>query len=93
MTDHELLLAMSNMLDTKLNAQLQPIKEDIQEMKGEIRVLKEDVQVIKDEIRVLKEDVQVMKGEIRVLKEDVQVMKIANNDAVFHAKTGCGAYE
>ncbi|MBQ4523111.1 MAG: hypothetical protein IJA10_09200 [Lachnospiraceae bacterium] len=38
MTDNELLLAISDMLDTKLKSELKPIKEDI-------RTLKEDVQI------------------------------------------------
>jgi len=61
MTDNELLLAMSNMLDTKLSTQLRPIKEDIQVMKGEIRVLKEDVQGLKEDMQFMKTDLQRVK--------------------------------
>ena len=35
MTDNELLLAISEMFDTKLKAELQPIKEDIQAIRDE----------------------------------------------------------
>ena len=36
MNDHELLLAMSDMMDRKLNAQLEPIKNDITDIQNEI---------------------------------------------------------
>ena len=35
MTNNELLLAMSEMMDTKLKAELEPIKQDISHMKQE----------------------------------------------------------
>ncbi len=74
MTDKEILLAMSDML--------QPIKSDIQDMKGDIRELKEDVQGLKEDVqglkedvRVLKKDMQVLKGEVRVLQSDMEEVK------------------
>ncbi len=78
MTDNELLLAISNMMDAKLepvNNEIQGIKGELQGIKGEIRDLKEDVQVLKEDVQVLKEDVQVLKEDVQVLKEDVQVLK------------------
>lgn len=60
MTENEMLLALSNMLD--------PIKSDIKEMKSDISGLKGDVQVLKD-------DVQVLKGVVQVLKDDMQEVK------------------
>ena len=50
MTDHELLLAISNMLD--------PIKEDISGMKGDIRELKGDVQGLKSDVQRLENRVK-----------------------------------
>ena len=83
MKDNELLLAISNMLDTKLEEKLQPIREDVQDLKEEVHVLKEDVGILKEEVHVLKEDVgvlkdevHVMKGRICVLQEDVQHVKL-----------------
>lgn len=69
MKDNELLLAISNVLDTKLEEKLQPIRADVQELKEEVHVLKEDVGVLKDEVHV-------MKGRICVLQEDVQHVKL-----------------
>ena len=65
MTNYELLLEMSNMMDRKLN----PIKEDIRELKEDVAVLKEDVAVLKEDVAVLKEDVAELKEDVSVLKE------------------------
>lgn len=65
MTNYELLLEMSNMMDRKLN----PIKEDIRELKEDVAVLKEDVAVLKEDVAILKEDVVVLKEDVSVLKE------------------------
>ncbi len=63
MNNIELLHAMSDMLDEKL----QPIKEDVRELKNDVQVLKEDVQGLKG-------DVQVLKGNVQVLQDNVQVL-------------------
>ena len=80
MRDNELLLAMSNMLDTKLEEKLeeklQPIKEEIHVLKEDVRDLKEEVHVLKEDVGVLKDEVHIMKGRICVLQEDVQHVKL-----------------
>lgn len=65
MTDNELLLAISNMMDTKL----EPVNKEIQGLRGEIKEVREDV-------KVLKEDVDDLKKDVKVLKEDVDDLKI-----------------
>lgn len=40
MTDNELLLAISNMMDSKLKSELQPLKNDIQVVKEEVHQMK-----------------------------------------------------
>ncbi len=40
MTDNELLLAISNMLDKKLKSELQPLKNDLQSVKDEVHQIK-----------------------------------------------------
>lgn len=58
MADHELLLAISNLLDTKLKAELQALKEEllteIQEVRAEIQEIKVEQQVLKDELHCIK---------------------------------------
>ena len=54
------------------NSSMKPIKEELQDVKGEIRELKEQVQGVEGEVRELKERVQGVEGEVRELKERVQ---------------------
>lgn len=51
MSENELLLALSDMLDKKLNAQLEPIKNDISDMKNDISVMKHDITDLKNEVQ------------------------------------------
>lgn len=59
MTDNELLLAISNMLD--------PIKEDIQGIKEDIRRIKEEVQEVKEDLQETKDKVR----KIELVQENV----------------------
>lgn len=40
MTDNELLLAISEMMDIKLKSELQPLKNDLQSVKNEVHQIK-----------------------------------------------------
>lgn len=40
MADNDMLLAISEMMDTKLKAELQPLKNDLQTVKGEVHQIK-----------------------------------------------------
>lgn len=75
MTDNELLLAMSDLLDTKLKAELQPIRDDIHILKKDVETLKCEMQEVKSEIRLLKNDVQTLKCEMQEVKTEMHVMK------------------
>ena len=78
MTNSELLLAMSKMMDVKLHPlqkDLQVVKDEVQVVRNRVKVVEEDLQGIKEEIRVVKEDLQGVKEEIRGVKEDVQNIK------------------
>lgn len=57
------------------NSSMKPIKEELQDVKGEVLGLKEQVQGIEGEVLELKEQVQGVKGEIRELKGQVQGVK------------------
>lgn len=82
MTDNELLLAISNMMDTKL----EPVNKEIQELKGEIQGIKEDVKGLKEDVKGLKEDVEVLKEDVKGLKEDVEVLKEDVSDLKIRVK-------
>ena len=47
MTENELLLAISDMMDHKLKSELQPIKNDLQTVKNEVQAVKDDVHHMK----------------------------------------------
>ncbi|MCM1038641.1 MAG: hypothetical protein NC314_12240 [Roseburia sp.] len=54
MTNNELLLAMSDMMDRKLRAELQPLKNEMQNMKGEMQNMKGEMQNMRGEIHQIK---------------------------------------
>ena len=54
------------------NSSMKPIKEELQDVKGEVLGLKAQVQGVKGEVLELKEQVQGVKGEVRELKGQVQ---------------------
>lgn len=72
---NEDLLAISQVVDTRLDIRLKPIEQDIKELKSDVAVLKEDVSVLKKDVIVLKKDVAVLKEDVTVLKENVAVLK------------------
>ena len=83
MSDHELLLAISNMMDEKFATELQPIKDDLHSLKEDVQILKvemkevkEDVRILKEDVQILKEEVETLKDEVETLKEDVQILKV-----------------
>ncbi len=75
MSDHELLLAISNMMDEKFATELQPIKDDLHSLKEDVQILKVEMKEVKEDVRILKEDVQILKEEVGTLKEEVETLK------------------
>ena len=62
MTNNELLYAMSNMMDTKLRAELQPLKNEMQDMRSEMQSIKSEMQSIKSDLQ----------GEMQSIKSGLQ---------------------
>ena len=54
MTDNELLLAISEMMDSKLKAELQPIKSQMQDVRNEMQDVRNEMQGMKDELHQMK---------------------------------------
>ena len=87
MTDHELLLAISNMLDTKLKAELQVVKEELRE---DIRALgaelHEEIQLVRVELRreiqAVREELQEVKTEQQALKEEMHCLKLYQENVI-----------
>lgn len=61
MTDNELLLAISNMMDVKL----EPVTKDIQGMKEDINGIKEDINGMKEDINGMKKDIDEVKDRVK----------------------------
>ena len=75
MTNTELLQAISDLLDEKLEAKLQPMRADMQAMKGEVQVMKADMQDLKGEVQVMKADMQDLKPDIQDLQDEVHELQ------------------
>ena len=83
MTDNELLLALSDMLDAKLDAKIEPLKIDMEELKNDILKIKLDIENdIKPNIMLLAENyVPAAKKyekavpQIESLQADIELMK------------------
>ena len=71
MTDHELLLAISNIMDKKLDARLKPLENTLQSLKEDVQQLKDDVQQTKSDVQQLKAEVHQLKAEVHQLKAEV----------------------
>lgn len=78
MVDHELLLAMSDMMDGKL----QPIKEDLAEVKEEQKKMKEDLAEVKEDLAEVKEEQQRMKDDLQDVKNEVHRINLYQENVI-----------
>ena len=89
MTNNEMLLAISDMMDKKLQTELRPIKEDIRDMKADIQNVKAeivdmkvDIQNVKDEMQNVKKDIVNMKSDIQKLQSDVRKISLCQENII-----------
>lgn len=75
MTNNELLLAISDMMDEKLEKGWQPIRSDIKGLKDDVDTLKMDVKGLKDDVDTLKTDVKELRSNMDILKDNVERLK------------------
>ena len=68
MTDKEILLSLSNMLE--------PIRSDISEIKEDVSVLKEDVSVLKEDVSGLNEEVSSLKSDMSEVKSRLKKVEL-----------------
>lgn len=74
MSDNELLLAISDMMDRKLkpiHTDIRELQEDMAEVKAEIAELKADVRELQEDVRKLQEDMAEVKADIVELQVTV----------------------
>jgi len=75
MEDNELLLAISNMMDVKLKAELKPLKEDLQSLKQDVRQIKQVQENLEEDVRQLKDGQEKLEREVLQLKEGQENLK------------------
>lgn len=76
MTNNELLVAMSDMLDTKLRAEMQPLRNEIQDIRGEMQNMKNELQ---GEMQNMKGELQ---GVIQNLEQEVHQLKLCQENLI-----------
>lgn len=82
MSDNELLLAISDIMDKKLDTRLIPIEENIREMQSDIRHIKGDIVSMKADIDDMKSDIVSMKSDIFTLQCDVHDLKLTQENII-----------
>ena len=71
MTDNELLLAISDMIDKKI----EPVTAAIKVMQSDIDAIKSDIVVMKSDIVAMKSDIVAMQNDIDAMKRCMAVMQ------------------
>jgi predicted nucleic acid-binding Zn-ribbon protein len=88
--DRELLTAIAEMLDKKLDEKLEPIKQDVSGLKQDMTGVKQDVSGLKQDMTGVKQDVSGLKQDMTGVKsqqwEDHEIIK-----ALMHASEVDGA--
>lgn len=71
MSNEEMLMAMSNLLDVKLA----PMQADIRELKSDVKELRSDVDGLKADVKELRSDVDGLKADVEELRSDMDIVK------------------
>lgn len=82
MTDNELLLAISDMIDQKFKSELRPIKNDIQDMKNDLIDMKNDLIDTKNDLIVTKSDLLDTKNEVHQIKLYLENLIVPRLDTI-----------
>lgn len=82
MTDNELLLALSGMLDKKLKAELQPIKNELQTMKDDIADMKDEIADIRSEIAGMNGEIASIKSNMLIMQNEIRQIKLCQENII-----------
>ncbi len=74
MTNEELLIAISSMMDEKLDANLTPMKNDISELKNDMAAIKNKVSVLDTKVAALDAKVAALDNRVTALDAKVAVL-------------------
>ena len=77
MTNNELLLAISDMMDTKLKAELQPLRNELQDFKTEIR---NEMQEFKGEVHSEIHQIRLFQETYRRYRDNADRMEAVYED-------------
>jgi len=80
-TDNEILLNLSNMLDP-IREELRDIKSDIKEIRGDITGMKGEIAEMKDDITEMQDDITEMKDDITDIKARVKRLELTQENVV-----------
>ena len=72
---NEDLLAISQVVDTRLDIRLKPIEEDICVLKEDVKSIQTDIDTMKSDIDTMKVDIVTMKSDIVTMQTDIDTMK------------------
>ena len=76
MSDNELLLAISDLLDKKLDSRLQPLQNDIRDIKLDIEnVIKPQIQLLAENYVPAAKRYEKAASEMEALKADLEIVK------------------
>jgi len=76
MTDNELLLAMSDLMDAKLKSELQPLKDDIRNIKLHIEnVTDKNIQLLAENYVSAAKRFEKTSARIDAMEEDIALLK------------------
>lgn len=93
MTNEELLVAMSNMMDQRLDEKLEPLKKDMSEVKDRVTNIENRVTNIEDRVTNIEDRVTNMETQITNIKDRVTNIEIdIENDIRPGIITLCDAY-
>lgn len=69
------LLAISQMMDERLDRRLKPIESDIKTMKSDIKVIKNEQKIMKNDLRAVKDEVKTVRDEVKTVRAEVKTLK------------------
>lgn len=76
------LLAISQMMDERLDRRLKPIESDIKTMKGDIKEIKNEQKIMKNDLRAVKNEVKTVRAEVKTLKNELQRVKLFQENII-----------
>ena len=93
MTNEELLVAMSNMMDQRLDEKLEPLKKDMSEVKDRVTNIENRVTNIENRVTNIENRVTDMETQITNIKDRVTIIELnIENDIRPGIITLCDAY-